>query len=220
MAENTNEKAKVNNYHLKKFYTNIMKDNALLYKNQFIVDFIGLEQYGITSSTEPVKNITYYVQSASIPGYQLVNGKTTFMGTEFRIPGVLKYNHSWSVNILLNENMFAYVGLQTWRRYISRLEIDGGGIKTIPNVQARVSVLSPDHQQIVNSYILEGVWIKELGEINLAYANGGGNVMKCTAQFRYQYVYPDYDSSNVNSYSDKDPLGAGNNKPLINQAKS
>ena len=34
-------------FHMKNFYTNIMKTNALLYKYQFLVEFIGLEALGI-----------------------------------------------------------------------------------------------------------------------------------------------------------------------------
>ena len=205
MADNSTwNKNRTNPYNLKAFYTNIMKENALLYKYQFIVQFIGLDEYGITDSTDAAKNITYYVQSANVPGYQLVNGKTVFLGTEFRIPGVLKFNHSWSVQMLLNQSMFSYKGLQAWRRNISRLEIDGGGIKTIPNVKARISLLSPDHQSMVNSFILEGVWIKQLGDLQLQYTNGGAEPLKCQAEFRYQYVYPDPDFS-----MNGDPLATG-----------
>jgi hypothetical protein len=181
-------------FHMKNFYTNIMKTNALLYKYQFLVEFIGLEALGIdiTDSSDASKNITYYVQSAEIPGYSMQNGKSIFMGTEFRIPGVRKYDHTWAPQILLDENMFAYKGLQQWREKISSLKIDGGGQKVIPNVQARLSLLSPDHQTKVASFILEGVWIKSLGEISLAYsANGGGDLLKVPATFKYQYVYPD-----------------------------
>ena len=198
------DKGRQNPYHLKNFYTNIMKENALLYQYQFIVEFSGTDiaDYGITSSTEPSQNISYFVQSAKIPGYKLVNGKSVFLGTEFRIPGVLQFGHNWTVEILLNQSMFAYKGLQNWRRYMSRLEIDGGGTKIIPNVQAKIYLLSPDHQSFVNSYILEGVWIKKLGDLQLAYTNGGAEPLKCSADFRYQYVYPDPDFKEL----DADPL--------------
>ena len=133
----------------------------------------------------------------------MVTGKTTFLGTEFRTPGVLKYGQNWTVKVLIDQNLFAYKGLKNWRRTISRLEIDGGGIKTIPNVQARVSVISPDHQKCVNSYILEGVWIKRLGNIQLQYnTNGGENPSECDVEFRYQYSYPDPD------FNMNDPLKA------------
>ena len=134
----------------------------------------------------------------------MVNGKTDFLGTNFRIPGVLQFDHNWSVQMLLNQSMFSYKGLQNWRRAISRLEIDGGGIKTIPDVQARIGLLSPDHQDLVKAFVLEGVWIKQLGQLDLKYNNGGGEPLKCTAEFRYQYVYPDPDFNFSN-----DPLLAG-----------
>jgi len=198
-----------NPYNLKTFYSNIMKENALLYKYQFIVDFIGLDKYGITDTTDAAKNITYYIQSASIPGYQLTNGKTVFLGTEFRAPGVLKFGHQWNTSVLLSQSLFSYKGLQNWRREISRLEIDGGGIKTIPDVQARVSVLSSDHQTIEKSFILEGVWIKELGALQLQYTNGGSEPLKCSVQFRYQYVYPDFNGDETGTSLQKDPLYSG-----------
>lgn len=194
-----------NDFHLKSFYNNIMKDNALLYKYQFIVELFGddIDAYGLVDVKDPSRNLTYYVKSANIPGYSLETGKTTFLGTEFRVPGVLKYDHNWKVKILLEQNLFAYKALQTWRRAISRLEIDGGGIKTIPNVYARVSVLSADHQYCVNSYILEGLWIKSLSQITLRYAtNGGEDVVSCDVDFRYQYSYPDP------NFSKEDPLDA------------
>lgn len=192
-----------NEYNLKSFYTNIMKENALLYKYQFIVEFIGLDEYGITDQTDASKNLTYYVKSANVPGFDLLTAKTTFLGTEFRTPGVLKYGQNWTVKVLLNQDLFAYKGLQIWRRAISRLEIDGGGIKIIPNVQARISLLSPDHQTCVNSYILEGVWIKKLGKMDFKYGtNGGENPLELDCEFRYQYSYPDPDF-NLN-----DPLGS------------
>ena len=51
------------------------------------------------------KNITYFVQSANLPGVKLANGTTTFLGTEFRIPGVKQFGHNWSVKVLLNQDL-------------------------------------------------------------------------------------------------------------------
>ena len=73
-------------------------------------------------------------------------------------------------------------------------------IITFGEIMLRLS--TPDHQTINESYILEGLWIKSLGDINLAYQNnGGGDVLKIPAEFRYQYVYRE---------GDGDPLDASN----------
>lgn len=192
--------ARPNDKHLSNFYTNIMRGNALLYKYQFLVQLIGPSDLGWNNSAS--QNFSYYVQSASIPGTKLVNGKTVFFGTEFRIPGVKQFDHNWQTEILIDQDLTIYKKLEAWRESISSLKIDGGGIKQIQSYQAKVSILDTDHQTITDSFMLEGIWIKSLGDINLAYQNnGGGDVLKIPAEFRYQYVY---------HQDDGDPLNASN----------
>lgn len=186
--------------HLSNFYTNIMRGNALLYKYQFLVQLMGPADLGWNNSAS--QNFSYYVQSGSIPGTKLVNGKTVFFGTEFRIPGVKQFDHNWQTEILIDQDLTIYKKLEAWRDSISSLRVDGGGIKQIQPYKAKISTLNPDHQTINESYILEGLWIKSLGDINLAYQNnGGGDVLKIPAEFRYQYVYRE---------GDGDPLDASN----------
>jgi len=183
--------SKPNEYHLKNFYGNLITKNALLYKYQFIVQFFGsdIEPYGFTGKADAQNNITYFVQSANIPGTSLKNATTTFFGTDFRVPGVREYKHNWQVKILLNQELFGYKALQAWHRDISRLDIDGGGIKVIPNAYAKVDLLASDSKTITTSYILEGIWIKSLPELSLKYTNGGEQPMQVNCDFRYQYSY-------------------------------
>lgn len=192
-----------NDYHLKNFYTGIITQDPVLFKYQFIVTFGGadIESYGFCDQSAAGKNLTYYVQSANLPGVSLKNGTTTFLGTEFRIPGVKEFKHTWSVKMLLNQNLFAYKALQAWHRDISRLELDGGGIKHVQNAYAKVNLLASDSKTITNTYVLEGIWIKSLSNLDLKYTNGGENPMQLTCDFRYQYSYEE---------ALGDPLAAGN----------
>ena len=181
-----------NGFHLKNFYTGIMTKSPVLYRYQFLVNFGGadIESYGFNDTSDAGKNITYYVQSAALPGVKLANANTAFFGTEFEIPGVKQFGHNWSVKILLNQNLFGYKALQAWHRDISRLELDGGGIKHIQNAYAQVSLLAADSKTITNTYVLEGIWIKSLSNIDLKYNNGGGDgPATLTCEFRYQYSY-------------------------------
>lgn len=192
MADSKNNGSGRNNYELKNFYSLIMRQQALLYKYQFFVQLYTTDDLGWNSAAG--ENFSYYVQSASIPGTKLVNGKTVFFGTEFRIPGVKQWDHNWQTEILIDEDLKIYKKLELWREAISSLNKNGGGIKSIPHYQAEVSILSTDHQTTVETYVLEGVWLKSLGDISLAYQNnGGGDVLKIPAEFRYQYVYRKYD---------------------------
>lgn len=50
-----------------------------MYKYQFMAQFIGLnDKYGITDPSEPENNITYFFQSATIPGYELTTASAPF----------------------------------------------------------------------------------------------------------------------------------------------
>jgi hypothetical protein len=186
---------------LKNFYNNIMRDKALLYKNQFYVEVFAGTYVG-RDTANPAADFSYYVQSADIPGSKLVNGKTVFFGTEFRIPGVKQFDHNWSVNILLDQDLTMFKKLERWRNDISSLKSNGGGNKHLTNYYAKVHLLNETHTSVVQTFIIAGIWIKSLGDINLAYANGGGDVLKIPAEFRYQYIYRE---------NDGDPIGATGN---------
>lgn len=199
--------ANVTGYNLKNFYTGIMKKENPLYAYQFIAEFVGLDPaWGISDSQDAAKNITYYVQSANIPGVELVTGKSVYLGTEFRTPGVLKFNHSWTCNILLEQSLTPYKGFRRWMEEVSSLYNDGGGNKAIPDVQVRLSVLDTSGLQKVQAVVLEGVWCKSVGDISLKYEQGGGNpINSFPIELRYQYNFMDNPSAFDSS---TDPLKA------------
>lgn len=197
----------VTNYNLRDFYNGILKKDNPLYAYQFIAEFSGLdERWGITNSSEAKSNITYYVQSANIPGVQLTNAPTPFFGTEFRNPGVAKYDHTWTCNILLEQNLIAYKGFRRWMEEISSLRNDGGGFKGIPDVTVSLSVLDSSGTSKVQAIVLEGVWCSGVGDLQLRYENGGSApINNFPITLKYQYNYMD-DANNFDKSTD--PLKA------------
>lgn len=183
----------VTNYNLKSFYTGILQKEAPLYAYQFMAEFIGLDDsWGISDSSDARNNISYFVQSANIPGVTLSTGKTTFLGKEFTLPGVATYTHSWNCNIMLDQNLTAYKGFRKWQEDISSLYFDGGGVKAIPDVKVRLSVISSDGSKKVRAIVLDGVWCTSVGDIQLAYKNGGSDpITNFVIGLKYQYSYED-----------------------------
>ena len=185
-----------NEHHLNQVYHNIMQGNALLYKYQFLVEFVGSAELGQYTQfslqpSDTSTNITYWAQSASIPSFELSKGKTNFFGTEFRAPGVLKFSHSWKVNFLCDQGMNLYQMMTEWRKKISDLKLDGGGIKKVPDVSMRISLINADHSVKTTSFVVAGVWPKNIGAISMQYANGGGAATKFDVDFAFQYCYED-----------------------------
>jgi len=180
-------------FNLKNFYNILTKEKSILYTYQFVAEFHGLQDsWGISDSRDAANNISYYIQSADIPGVTLTTVKTAYLGTEFRTPGVKTFGHNWNCSVLFVENFKIYDGFRKWQEHISSLKLDGGGERAIPNVTVRISLLDPTSQFKEKSFVLEGVWCRSVGDISLKYEQGGGGPMNSfPIELRYQYVYRD-----------------------------
>ncbi len=181
------------NFNLKNFYNILTNSGALLNNYQFVAEFHGLDSsWGISDSVDAENNISYYIQSANIPGVTLTTVNVPFLGTEFRSPGVKQFQHTWNCNILLVQNFKIYDGFRRWQEHISSLKLDGGGDRAIPDVNVRISILDPTSQYKNKSFVLEGVWVQSVGNLALAYKQGGGDIQnRFPIALRYQYVYKD-----------------------------
>ena len=204
---------KPNTHNLTTFYNGVMKGDSPLYAYQFVATFnFPEDQYKdlvdeLQSNTEPANNLSYYIQTSTIPGVEVTTAKSTFFGTEFKFPGTVKYAHNFSCNILLTQDMRIYHILHAWMKHISDLHNNGGGNKSVPSIQIKIGVLNPTGDKIVRTIVLEGVWISKLGKISLKYNQGGGEPIKAfPIEFRYQYNY--IDSDNETDTTDPNPLGA------------
>lgn len=196
-----------NNYNLQYFYNQIMQKSPVLYKYQFVVEFIqggtmqdgvgGLYDFNLFNNNPalPDQNFTYYAQSASLPKFQIQKADVPYYGTAFRVPTVLTFDHDWSCRILIEQDMVMYEKLRAWQKMISSLEQSGGGIKTIPDISLRINMLNAQHTEFTRSYVLTGVWPTSIPEIPLKYENNVSTAMTIDAKFKYQYCYPDDDFS-------------------------
>ncbi len=202
-----------NQYPLGTVYNSITKAKPLLYKYQFILQFIGgngfwdagtFKSFTLfdNDTNNPDQNFTYWAQSATIPEFNIPSQKVSFYASQFRVPTCMTYKHDFETKILLDQDMTMYNKLDTWLKMISRLQLSGGGIKTIPTIKLRIRLLDSEHQYFTTSIVLDGVWIKELGNIKLEYKAGDANAMTVNAKFAVQYYYKDDDEQNLSM----DPL--------------
>lgn len=202
-----------NPYHLGNYYNNISKQLPLLYKYQYILEFVGGGTYFIDNQfkkftlfdhdqNNPDQNFSYWAQSAKIPKFEIPKVSVPYYATDFRIPACMKYEHNFQTKILLDQDLTMYNKLDTWLKMISRLQLSGGGMKTIPTIKMRIRLLDSEHQYFTTSIVMEGVWINKLGPINLKYAAGDATPLTVDVEFRMQYYYKDDDEQNLSM----DPL--------------
>ena len=192
---------KPNTYDLKGFYNNILTGHPLRYAHQFTLEFFGNDlgnwaktgQFiGNGDSTNPSTMFTYYAQSASIPKVDIGSAKVNYLAAGFEVPGVVKYPDSWTVEIIIDQGLTQYNRLLSWEQAMSDYSRSQGGSKTIPNIFAKVNLLDNTMRNITKSYIMEGVWIEDLGALDFAYQEGSTDISKCSCTFAMQYWY-DYD---------------------------
>jgi hypothetical protein len=182
---------KNNDYHIRTFYNQIAQKHPMLLEHQFVIEFIEDDNTPVKLTTGKMDDIAYFAQSATIPKYSISVAKMVYYGTEFRQPGVKTYDHNWSCDILIDRDLTIYNKLKAWREQISSLKLSGGGVKTIPNVKLRVSILDSTMQTKQTSFILEGVWPSKMPSLELGYENGDATPMKVGIEFKYQYAYED-----------------------------
>lgn len=195
-----------NTAHLRKFYNNV-KTFPLLYKYQFIVEFVrggsietppGVPQFSAQSfyslfredPGNPNEQLTYYAQSASIPGISVKNAQTKFFAGKFNVPTVIQYEHNWKIDIILDQELTMYKKFIQWQKFMSDYKYSGGGVRVIPDINMRVNILNSDHTGYTTSFILAGIWPNDVANIDVSY-EGNVQLKKASIQFRYQYVYED-----------------------------
>jgi hypothetical protein len=172
-----------NPYHLGTVYNNITKAKPLLYKYQYILEFVGgngfwdsgaFKTFSLFDNDDknPDQNFTYFAQGGKILNFEVPPAKVNYYATEFRVPGCIKYAHDFSTDILLDQDLTLYNKLDAWLKMISRLQLSGGGIKVIPTIKLRLRLLDSEHQYFTTSFVYDGVWINKLGNIALAYKAG------------------------------------------------
>ena len=199
-----------NEINLANFYNQIMKKTPLRYGYQFTIEFIGSDLGVYTGAfngngtdgeaTVSTNSLTYLAQSAKLPAAKISEAKVTFYGTEFSLPAIYSTGPGdWEIEFLLTEGMEQYEKLNNWQLAISDYKNSGGGRKLVPSVKIRVNLLDQTHQFITKRFVLEGIWMGELGDLQFAYKKDGGDVLKAKAKFKYQYWYDE-------SQGDGDPL--------------
>lgn len=214
-----------NTYHIADFYKAITQKKPLQYAHQWILQFIaplgqtgkisdGDNAFGRKDSTE-VQCFTYWAQSAEIPQQTIGQVNVKFLANDFVVPGTVKYDQKWQTKIIMDQDLTQYKKLQAWHQLISDFSKSGGGKKVIPNVQCKASLLDNTMQNIKTTFILEGVWLQELGAVTFDYSNGGNQLAECTATFEYQYFYKAEDPA---APTDSDPLSPNAVDNILNQS--
>lgn len=75
------------------------------------------------------------------------------------------------------------------QRYMSSFEQNGGGVKLIPDLKAKVWILDSTMSMAVGCFIVQGIFVTKLADIQFEYAQASTQVKEVAATFAMQYFY-------------------------------
>ncbi len=191
-----------NDIHLKNFYRNVLAASPMFLPHQFVITFAGDIPEMIKAKPGDQTSITYYVKSGKVPKIDIKENSVSFLSQKFVVPGGVMYDGTWSVEVMLTNDIIHYDSLYEWQEWFANLKNDGGSsdghTKAIPNTIAHVRLLDSTLQSEIKDFNLVGVYPTKIPDLKMKYENAS-NPLSFTCEFCYQYMF---------EASEGDPLGA------------
>ena len=170
MATSTDE------YRINKFYENLKDQGA-----RFAF------QYQISVSRDGLEDLQFWASAASVPGRTITSQDFAYQGLTFRVPSTVTFESPWAVTIRCDQSMTIRDAIEDWFNEFADVSKGGGGDKTIPDYRARVDLLDESLQNIVKTYVIEGIYPESYGAITLDTTDGGISTFDCNLAFQYYY---------------------------------
>jgi hypothetical protein len=175
-------------YKINEFYEKLRTDGA---RFQY--------QYRITvSKGGELDNLQFWATTATLPGKTITSTEIVYQGLTFRVPSTIAFTSPWTVSVRCDEQMKIYQAIEKWTNEFADPSKGGGGIKKVPDYNARVDLLAADLQKPLCTYIIEGIYPESYGDITLD--TTAGDVATFDVAFALQYYYLE---------SDGDPIQGG-----------
>ena len=129
-----------------------------------------------------------YITTKILPDRTISNQAVPYMGLSFNAPGTIAYNGSdgWEVTFRNDLDGIIRQKLEAWQLGVFDDSTSTGNIN-IPGTNAVIQLNQVDESQnIINTYILYGVYIVSLGSVSYD-SEGSGKPTTFTAKLAYQY---------------------------------
>lgn len=130
-----------------------------------------------------------YITTKTLPDRQISNQATPYMGLQFNVPGTVTYPGSDSWNVVFRNDLKGLIRkkLEDWQvNKIFNDETSIGDLSVRGTDKVIQLDLIDDKQNILNTYKLFGVYIKNLGAVDYD-LTGDGKVLSFTSILAYHY---------------------------------
>lgn len=127
-----------------------------------------------------------YVETAKLPGKEIVVKTEPYMGLEFRIPGTTKYTGSddWAIVFRCDEGLNIRNKMEAWLEQIFDDKYSTGKYG-VPIDIVTMDLLGKN-METLRSYEFTGLFPKSVGDIEYDIKDDG-EILRVNANFAYQY---------------------------------
>lgn len=130
-----------------------------------------------------------YVKAGKIPGRNITNVSTKYMGLTFNIPGVVEYPNSenYTLEFYCDRDSKLREKFEKWSRAIFN-DANSTGNYSVPQKSAYIQMaqLAPDFS-VVKEFKLVGVSVRNVGELEYNIAEGTGAPLSFSGTIAYHY---------------------------------
>jgi hypothetical protein len=130
-----------------------------------------------------------YITTKQLPGREIANHSTPYMGLEFNVPGTAKYpgSNAWTVTFRNDIQGIIRAKLESWQRDDIFDDQTSVGNLNVPGEDRVITLELVDDQLVTqNVYQLYGVYCQSIDGIE--YDNtGDGKVQSFTTKLAYQF---------------------------------
>ena len=164
--------------------------------NQFMAQMkeVGMRLgYQFQVTIPQLENLQFFATSTTLPGKTLNPVDVPYFGQNFKIPTNADYGGEWSITARVDNKIQLKKSLMKWMNEFSDLSKNGGGDKKMTSYNVTIDLLDNDLETITDTYILEGVFPTNMGELALDQSAAEVVTMEIGLAFQYWYNKDDDD---------------------------
>lgn len=141
----------------------------------------------VLGSTGALKNSQFYVRSTYLPDSTFEEILTSWMGHDYKMSGKQVFT-DWMVTYNVDKEGELLRKFFDWHKTMHDPESNNYGFPTSYMTNPEVHLLSPNTGETVCVYKMYGAWPKNIGQVQLDYANNDLATVDITFSYQYHTV--------------------------------
>ncbi|QDH49041.1 baseplate wedge protein [Pantoea phage Phynn] len=170
---------------------NICKGDKLMSTNSMILDQISPTSFVVDiPDTDYTKGLILQVQGVTLPGINIPVSTVSLNSVlPAHIPGSAIEFDPLILRIAVDSELESYFGLYKWMTGIVNYMDQSHSLRWLENdMSMAVHIMNTSKTKVLCTFRFYGVWVSNVGELDLTYTDDSEEVVTCMATFNFKYM--------------------------------